>query len=78
MLTFYIIFPNILPWTDIPFKPRAYEKAAINIEALEESVSDVYKKGGTKALENIPTVGKGIAERIEELLKTGKIKYYET
>ena len=62
---------------NVPFKPRAYEKAAHSIEALEEDVLDIYKKGGIKALENIPAVGKGIAERIEELLKTGEIKDYE-
>ncbi len=62
---------------DEPFKPRAYEKAALNIEVLEEDVADIYKKEGLKGLENIPAVGKGIAERIAELLKTGKIKDYE-
>lgn len=66
-----------LAMDDIPFKPRAYEKAAINIEALEESVSDIYKKGGVKALQNIPAVGFGIAEKIKELIETRKIKEYE-
>jgi len=59
------------------FRPQAYEKAAINLEALEEPVEEIYKKGGAKALKEIPGVGKSIAERIEEYLKTGKIKYYE-
>jgi DNA polymerase (family 10) len=62
---------------DVAFKPRAYEKAAANIESLEDNVTDIYKKGGTKALEQIEAVGKGIAERIEELIQTGKIKGYE-
>ncbi len=66
-----------LAMQDIPFKPRAYEKAAFSIEALEEDVFDIYKKGGTKALEEIPGVGRGIAERIEEFLKTGHLKDYE-
>ena len=66
-----------LAMEDIPFKPRAYEKAAVNIEALEESVFDIYKKQGLKGLEKIPAVGKGIAWKIEELLKTGKINEYE-
>lgn len=63
---------------DIPFKPRAYEKAAISIEALNESVFDIYKAGGTKALENVPAVGFGIAEKIKELIETGRIKEYES
>ncbi len=66
-----------LEMQSVPFKPRAYEKAAGVIEALEEEVVDVYKKGGLKSLENIPGVGVSIAEKIEELLKTGRVKYYE-
>lgn len=67
----------LLDMEGVPFKPRAYEKVAYTIEALEEPLAETYAKGGLKALEEIPGVGKGIAERIEELLKTGKLKYYE-
>jgi DNA polymerase (family 10) len=66
-----------LAMDDVPFKPRAYEKAAINIENLEEDVTNIYKKEGLKGLLKIPTIGRGIAERIEELIKTGKMKYYQ-
>ncbi len=59
------------------FRPIAYEKAAITLEGLEEDVEEIYKKGGKEALEKIPGVGKSIAEKIEEYLKTGKIKYHE-
>src|SRR5262249_9553443 len=59
------------------FKPRAYEKAAVVIGDLEEEVADVYARGGIKALKEIPGVGTSIAESIEELIKTGKVKYYE-
>jgi DNA polymerase (family 10) len=66
-----------LEMEDVQFKPRAYEKAARSIEALQEDVEEIYKKGGIKALMEIPGVGKSIAEKIEELIKTGKIKYHE-
>ncbi|MEX2753338.1 MAG: DNA polymerase/3'-5' exonuclease PolX [Candidatus Freyarchaeota archaeon] len=66
-----------LEMADVQFKPRAYEKAARSIEALQEDVEEIYRKGGIKALMEIPGVGKSIAEKIEELIKTGKIKYYE-
>src|SRR3989344_6075427 len=59
------------------FKPQAYEKAAHSIEMLEEDVRQIYKDGGIKALEGIPGVGKGIAERIEEYLKDHHIKDYD-
>jgi DNA polymerase (family 10) len=61
----------------VPFKPRAYEKAAQVIDGLEEEVSETYKIGGVKALLQIPGVGASIAGAIEELIKTGKIKQYE-
>ncbi len=66
-----------LAMQDVPFKPRAYEKVAMVIEGLEEEAGDVYKRGGLKALEEIPGVGISIAEKIEELLKTGRLKYYD-
>lgn len=61
----------------VQFKPRAYEKVAQVIEGLQEEVIHIYKKGGLKAIEDIPGVGVSIAEKIEELIKTGKCKYYE-
>ncbi len=68
---------NYLEMDEVAFKPFAYRKVAINLETMEEDVEEVYKKGGIKALEEIPGVGKNIAKSIEEYLKTGKIKYYE-
>ncbi len=61
----------------VAFKPRAYEKAAQTVEGLREEVREIYKKGGLKAVEDIPGVGVSIAEKIEELIKTGHCKYYE-
>ena len=61
----------------VQFKPRAYEKAGHSIENLEEEVSEIYKKGGLKAVEDIPGVGVSIAKKIGELIKTGHLKYYE-
>lgn len=59
-----------------PFKVRAYQKAAQNIENFPEDLRTVYKKGGLPALEEIPGIGSAIAEHIAELIKTGKIKKY--
>lgn len=61
---------------DVAFKPQAYERVALVIESLSENVSLIYKNGGIRALENLPGVGKGIAEKIVEYLETGKIKEY--
>jgi len=54
-----------------PFKPRAYEKAASTIEALDVPLQEIYQKQGLKGIEEIPGVGVSIAEKIEELLKQG-------
>jgi len=61
----------------VQFKPYAYKKAAITLDALEEDVGEIYKQGGKKVLEKIPGIGESMAEKIEEYLKTGKIRYYE-
>jgi len=44
---------------------------------LEEDAIDIYKRGGLKDLEDIPGVGKSIAQKIEEFILKGKIEYYE-
>lgn len=69
---------RFLRMEDVAFKPYAYERAAVSLESLSEDVGDIYRKGGRKALMEIPGVGKAIAEHIEEYLKTGKIKNYES
>jgi len=68
---------DYLEMEGVAFKPYAYQKAAITLETLEEDVEEIYKKGGIKALEEIPGVGESIALKIKEYLKTGRIKGYE-
>ena len=68
---------DYLKMRSTPFKPAAYVKAAIAMEDLGEDVKIIYKKGGVKSLEKISGIGKSIALKIEEYIKTGKIKYYE-
>ena len=65
-----------LEMDNVSFKPKAYKKAAIAIGELFESVEEIYEKGGKVAVEKIPGVGKSIAEKIIEYIKTEKIKYY--
>jgi DNA polymerase (family X) len=68
---------RFLEMEGVAFKPYAYQRAALSLEALDKDVGDIYKQGGVKALLEIPGVGKAIADHIEEYLKTGKIKHYE-
>jgi DNA polymerase (family X) len=73
------IFSEIADYLEmekIVFKPYAYRKAAANLELLENDVQKIYQEGGIRALEKIIGIGKSIAQKIEEYLKTGEIKYY--
>ena len=53
------------------FKIIAFSKAARAIESLPEDISVVCKE---KRLQSIPGVGKAIAQKVEEYLKTGQIE----
>jgi len=66
-----------LEMDNVAFKPQAYEKAALVLETLDEDVAEIYKQKGLEGLEDIPGVGVSIAEKIEEFLKTGRVKFYE-
>lgn len=68
---------SYLSMDNVPFKPYAYEKAALSLEATEEDVEKIYKEKGFEGLKTISGVGEGIAKAIEEYLKTGKIRQYE-
>ena len=65
---------DILELQEVPFKPIAYRRAAQAIESLSEDISDIYERNG---LEEISGVGRHIAEKIAEIIETGKLKYYE-
>ena len=58
-----------------PFRVRAYRRGADSLLALEEDVAEIAKR---KALEDIEGVGKDLAEKIQEFLRTGKIQILET
>ena len=64
---------DILELEDVQWKPNAYRKAAQSIESLNEDIKDIYERG---ELYDIPGVGEHIGKKIEEILKTGKLKYY--
>ena len=61
----------------VAFKPRAYEKAAHAVESHEQRLAELFAASGPQALRSIPNVGKGIAERIAELLEAGRIAELE-
>lgn len=65
---------QILELQNVQFKPRAYQRAAMNIESLGEDVEALANAG---RLSEIPGVGEAIAEKVTEFLRTGRLKYLE-
>ena len=59
------------------FKPRAYEKAALGVEALDKEIKEIYKNEGKNGLMKIAGVGQGIAYHIETMLRGKKFPEYE-
>lgn len=57
----------------VPFKPQAYERAAYVVMAQDRQLADIYATGGINALTDLPGVGKGIAERIIDMLENGQM-----
>lgn len=62
---------------NVPFKPRAYEKAAQAVASCDLELSELFQVKGKKGFLEIPGVGQGIAEHLAELAQTGKLKIYE-
>jgi DNA polymerase (family 10) len=59
---------------EIVYKTLAYRKASESLMGLGREASEYWKEG---KLEDIPGVGKAIAEKIDELLKIGKLGFLE-
>ncbi len=59
---------------DIPYRIRAYRNAARTIRDLDRNVADVAAEG---KLEDLPGIGKDLAEKIREYLRTGRMAKYE-
>ncbi len=67
---------ELLDIKGIAFKPAAYRKAATALQNARD-VEESYKEKGIKGVREIHGIGQSIAQKIEEYLKKGKIKYYE-
>ena len=59
------------------FEVLAYRKAAQTLSGLQESVLEIYKKGGIAALMELPGIGKGISSSIKEYIDTGRMEKFE-
>jgi DNA polymerase (family 10) len=60
---------------EIIYKTLAYRKAADSLTELGRDVDAIWQEEGLKGLQDIPGVGKAIAEKIAELLSTGELGF---
>lgn len=56
------------------FKVVAYRRAANSVRNMERDIEDVWKKG---ELTEVQYVGEGIAKKIDEYMRTGRLRYLE-
>ncbi|MCD6468817.1 MAG: DNA polymerase/3'-5' exonuclease PolX [Thermoplasmata archaeon] len=59
---------------ELPFKVRAYRRAAQRIETLDGDIEDIYSEG---KLREIPGIGEALAKKIGEIIETGRLEYLE-
>ena len=59
---------------DNPFRIRAYERAAANIEGLSEDLERFIKED---SLTEIPGIGADLSDKIKEFNRTGRLRYFE-
>jgi len=57
-----------------PFRVRAYEKAAETLEHLPGDLEELHRQG---RLADIPGIGKGMLEKIDTILNTGRLPAHE-
>ncbi|MFQ5612524.1 MAG: DNA polymerase/3'-5' exonuclease PolX [Anaerolineae bacterium] len=72
------LFSNIADLLQIKgenrFKILAYRRAAENLAGLDRDLNDVWAAG---ELANVPGVGQAIHDKIDELLRTGRLGFWE-
>jgi DNA polymerase (family X) len=59
---------------DLPYRARAYRRAAQSVNAMEQDVEELWKQG---TLRELPGVGENIEKKIDEILRTGKLETLE-
>lgn len=71
---FYKVADMLAIRGDIIHRVLSYRRAAESIEALGRDINQIYAEG---TLTDIPGIGKTLADKIEEMLTTGHLEFYE-
>ncbi|WP_440771829.1 DNA polymerase/3'-5' exonuclease PolX [Natronorubrum sp. DTA28] len=70
-------FADLLAADGVEYKPRAYRRAAENIQAHPVPIGDRVAAGDEEILEEIDGVGDAIASKVVEYVETGSIEELE-
>ncbi len=62
---------------DARYRAHNHRFAAAALKKLERDITIIYQNEGKKGIKTTLGVGERIAQKIEEYLRTGKLKYYE-
>lgn len=65
---------DLLDLDEVPFKPRAYRRAARAIEDTPTPIEDLVAEGRVR---DLPGVGEAIAAKVAEIVATGKLHYHQ-
>jgi len=65
---------DLLDLDGVPFKPRAYRRAAQAVESLATPIEEIVAAGRVSEL---PGVGEAIGKKIAEIVETGRLRYHE-
>lgn len=76
--TFARIFNEIAAMMELkgesPFKARAYRNASATFANLPEDLKELWREG---RVEELPGVGKAISDKVNELMTTGHLRFYD-
>ncbi len=76
--TFARIFREIAAMVELkgesPFKSRAYRSASDTFANLGEDIKQVWREG---RVDDLPGIGKAITEKVDELMRTGHLRFYD-
>ena len=59
---------------EVIYKSIAYRRAADSIASLDRDLREVWREGDMR---EIPGVGQALSKKLDELLSTGRLRYYE-
>src|SRR5690606_27496198 len=72
------VLEEIAQWMELtgenPFKSRSYVNGARRIEQVDEDLEVLVRE---RRLREVPGIGEALAEKIEELITTGKVAYLD-